>query len=908
MNAQRSLFRQIVDAIFGFDFFISYRWSDGREYAAKLAQGLEDQGFECFLDSTDYEKGDNWRLAGRIALRNTTRLLVVCSPEVLDSGPVADEVETFLSTKRGIIPIDIGATLENAPKDNLLRRLISTEVISIGENPVALRDGPSRQVLEDLRSSFNLTRQSQKRQRLLGAAALSFAVLAIVALVSFWKAETRRLEALSRALAAQATVESERQLDLALLLAAKADQIHSTTSSHASLLTALGRTPLSYYLYAGTPVGVIAISPVDPDLLAGAGWDHSLSLWNLATRSKTASATVVDERIETLAFSPDGKFLVTDGEVNEVLLWRLTPRLEIERVISLDASRGDVKQVVFLDSNRILAASDGGTLTVLNLDDVIHHELQQVHAATPSVLFVSKTGDVLVTAGSDNQIALWDVGTDDINLRGKPFSVNDQILAVDFDQSRRKLLAGLHDNGVILLDTETGEFDPIPQSRTGGRVFDVAFVTQQGDDRIAVWGGDDEISVLRISDGLTDIQQWPIHRDAVLDLIWEPGRARLITAGRDGKIAVLDLKRQAALSKHLATFDSHTGWITAALRQAREPFDVFGDRKGKLYLMDYETGSVSEGVGAHDGKVVDLVYSKKVNQVISLGADNVVRWWSIQGSKLHRAKKAVRSTRALTRLAVAPKIGAILGLGNDGTVFRVSSGETPEVVGRIDISVRAERGRPIFEAHPTEPWVIAGASCTDADSCFARIGRLDWERGAKRWQLDLQSLPTDVAINAVGEQIVLAVGTSIELRDAESGGLEAELHVGRLPIDQIRLSEKTGLLAAIDSVNTLTFWNLEERVQIGPAHDLKSQDTRQSTFVDSGSTFLTLETNFVSGIYRYQLQRWDTDPTSWQHLARSMANRRLSEAELDRFGLARTLEGLIFTGLYDLEDRIPLGS
>ena len=71
-----SFFRRIADFLFGYDFFISYCWADGRQYAVALQNRLNALGFNCFLDSSDYAKGDNWRQQGRRALKKTSRLIL----------------------------------------------------------------------------------------------------------------------------------------------------------------------------------------------------------------------------------------------------------------------------------------------------------------------------------------------------------------------------------------------------------------------------------------------------------------------------------------------------------------------------------------------------------------------------------------------------------------------------------------------------------------------------------------------------------------------------------------------------------------------------------------------------------------------------------------------------------------
>jgi len=51
---RRSIWRRAMDAVFGYDFFISYSWLDGRTYAAALMRRLELQGFQVFLDRNNY--------------------------------------------------------------------------------------------------------------------------------------------------------------------------------------------------------------------------------------------------------------------------------------------------------------------------------------------------------------------------------------------------------------------------------------------------------------------------------------------------------------------------------------------------------------------------------------------------------------------------------------------------------------------------------------------------------------------------------------------------------------------------------------------------------------------------------------------------------------------------------------
>ena len=43
--AFQNIVGRLVDVIFGYDFFVSYKWTDGSEYTHSLYHKLEAQGF-----------------------------------------------------------------------------------------------------------------------------------------------------------------------------------------------------------------------------------------------------------------------------------------------------------------------------------------------------------------------------------------------------------------------------------------------------------------------------------------------------------------------------------------------------------------------------------------------------------------------------------------------------------------------------------------------------------------------------------------------------------------------------------------------------------------------------------------------------------------------------------------------
>lgn len=180
-SVKRPLIRRILDKLFGYDYFISYRWKDGRDYAVSLAKQLEARGYEVFLDSDDYVTGDDWKHIGAWTLKRTGQLILVGTDESLVSPdvetPVEREVRLFSKTNRRINAIafaprgDDGkldhsrSTIARARSHSRVVNYLNKEMIIIHEDESCIRSGPRAETLETISRSFGLLRQDRWRLR-----------------------------------------------------------------------------------------------------------------------------------------------------------------------------------------------------------------------------------------------------------------------------------------------------------------------------------------------------------------------------------------------------------------------------------------------------------------------------------------------------------------------------------------------------------------------------------------------------------------------------------------------------------------------------------------------------------------------------------------------------------------------
>ena len=179
----RSSWRRALDFVFGYDFFISYAWSDGATYAAALAARLEDKRFAVFLDRAKYAAGDDWKKVGAWTLRRTGQLILVGSPSAARSDPVLREVEIFGRTRRRIVPIDFGGSTESREFGERFLEYLTPEMIRIREVAGALQSGPSKDTVGNIVNTFDLITQHNKRMRL---SVLIVLLLAVLTILSTW--------------------------------------------------------------------------------------------------------------------------------------------------------------------------------------------------------------------------------------------------------------------------------------------------------------------------------------------------------------------------------------------------------------------------------------------------------------------------------------------------------------------------------------------------------------------------------------------------------------------------------------------------------------------------------------------------------------------------------------------------
>lgn len=183
---RRSIWQKLIDQFYGYDFFISYRWSDGRQYALQLAEGLKSKGYNSFLDSEVYRPGENWLLGGHYAIKHTSRLVFLATRDAVlvprgrpqRKDPIIEELQAFEKGGRQKVRVLLDKIEDSEWEQSPKARFFRLEDLYLTD-----LDRSTTNVVSELDRWARIDKIERKRTHLFQGISVSLAVLLIVALI-----------------------------------------------------------------------------------------------------------------------------------------------------------------------------------------------------------------------------------------------------------------------------------------------------------------------------------------------------------------------------------------------------------------------------------------------------------------------------------------------------------------------------------------------------------------------------------------------------------------------------------------------------------------------------------------------------------------------------------------------------
>lgn len=190
-------------------------------------------------------------------------------------------------------------------------------------------------------------------------------------------------------------------------------------------------------------VTAVAASPAHRETVASGGGDGSITLWHIASSKPCATFRKHSSRVTGLAFSADGKVLLSGSSDRTVRLWSVESR----RLIAAIECRAAISCLACSEEGTYFATGDvSGDVRVWSLKTRKSLALFGAHTKAIGFLRFSKNGKYLASVDEHRVACLWNADRDE---KIDTFVVPDEGSRLAFsDDGKRILFGGVENRNV----------------------------------------------------------------------------------------------------------------------------------------------------------------------------------------------------------------------------------------------------------------------------------------------------------------------------------------------------------------------------------------------------------------------------------------------------------------------------
>ena len=423
-------------------------------------------------------------------------------------------------------------------------------------------------------------------------------------------------------------------------------------------------------------VSSVAFSPDGKRVVSGS-WDKTLRLWDTLT-GKALGEPILGHNgyVSSVAFSPDGKRIVSGSQDKTVRLWdsetgdQLIPSSSDRGIsqgkfeISFIGHSDIIKSVAFSpDGKQIVSGSADNTVRLW--DAVTGLTIGQPltgHTDIVSSVAFSPDGKLVLSGSWDQALRLWDFKT------GKSFSKpltghQDIVKSVAFSPDGTSIISGSRNNTILIWRSTIGEAIEPPLNGHENPVYSAAYspdgnriVSGSNDNTLRLWDADTNQPISQPLAG---------HQNVIESVAFSPDGKRIVSGSDDNTLRLWDANTGTPIGQPMV---GHTGWIYSVAYSPDGKRILSGSNDDSMRLWDADTRlPIGKPLNGHGGSVTGVAYNPQGNLIVSSSTDKTLRLWdAVSGKSI--GKPLTGHTDGVWSVAFSPDGKHIVSGGVDKTL------------------------------------------------------------------------------------------------------------------------------------------------------------------------------------------------------------------------------------------------
>lgn len=389
-----------------------------------------------------------------------------------------------------------------------------------------------------------------------------------------------------------------------------------------------GQTPVLTTSFGHTSsVMCVAYSPDGKYIISG-GKDNAIKIWDVKTGLEIRTITGHSDFVTSIAFSPDGKHIVSGSWDNTGKIWDIQTGVEIR---TLRWNWGNVNSVAYSpDGKFIVSGSHAKTIKIWDAQTGKLIRTLEGHTGYVKSVSFSPDGKYIVSGGG-SAIKLWNAKTGlEIWTMDGSYSWG-WVNSVAFSPDGRYIISGNNYLGINLLEARTGR----EIGALKGHLGEVNSVAFSPDGMYYVSGSADKTIKLRETKTGRELSTMIGHSGGVNCVAFSPDSKYLVSGSHDYTVKIWDVKT----GKEIKTLTGQVPDYSSVDFSPNGRYIAWGLRDNTIGLWDTKAGSEIKSLSGHTDYVKSVAFSPDDKSIASISDDKNIRLWDTQSGNEIRTMK-----------------------------------------------------------------------------------------------------------------------------------------------------------------------------------------------------------------------------------------------------------------------------